>query len=96
MTLTLDPAAQRWRGGDERGRLLSDEEPGFEGGLDGGLLDGGDGGVELGLGVGGDADQPGVAEDAVSGDEVGFLAERQARQGCASRCAAVAGRAGRP
>ena len=70
-----DPAAQRERGGGERGCLLADEEPGLAGGLDRGLLDGGDGGVEFFDGGCGDGDEAGVAEDAVSGGEVGFLLE---------------------
>ena len=55
--------------------MLSDEEPGFAGGLDRGLLDCGHGCVEVFDGGCGDGDEAGVAEDAVSGGEVGFLLE---------------------
>ena len=55
--------------------LLTDEEPRLAGGLDGGLFDGGDCGVEAVDGGGGDADEAGVAEDAVACGEVGFLLE---------------------
>lgn len=55
--------------------MLADEEPGFAGRLDRGLLDCGDGCVELLDGGCGDGDEAGVAEDAVSGGEVGFLLE---------------------
>lgn len=40
----LHPTVQRQCGCGERGALLSDEEMGFAGGLDPGLLDRGDGG----------------------------------------------------
>ena len=55
--------------------LLADEESCLAGGLNGGLFDGGDGGVEVVVGRGGDADEPGVAEDAVACGEVGLLLE---------------------
>ena len=61
----LDPAAERERGGGERGGLLSDEEPGLTGCLDRGLLDGGNGCVEFFDGGCGDGDEAGEAEDAV-------------------------------
>ena len=55
--------------------MLADEEPGFAGGLDRGLLNGGDGGIEFLDGRCGDGDEADVAKDAVSGGEVGFLLE---------------------
>lgn len=55
--------------------LLANEEPCLAGRLDGGLFDGGDGDVEVVVGGGGDADEAGVAEDAVACGEVGFLLE---------------------
>ena len=54
---------------------MADEESGFAGGLDGGLFDGGDGGVEFFDGGCGDGDEAGVAQDAVAGGEVCFLLE---------------------
>ena len=75
MAVDLDPAAERERGGGERGGLLSDEEPGLAGGLDRGLLDGGDGGVEFFDGGCGDGDEAAVAQHAVAGGQVGFLME---------------------
>ena len=55
--------------------MLPDQQACFAGGLDGGLFDGGDGGVEVVAGGGGDGDEAGVAEDAVACGEVGFLLE---------------------
>jgi len=54
---------------------LSGEESGFAVGLDGGLFEGGDVGVEVFDGFCGDGDEAGVAQDAVAGGEVGFLLE---------------------
>lgn len=71
----VTPPAERERRGDEHGGLLADEEPGLAGGLGRCLLDGGDGGVEFFDGWCGDGDEAGVAEDAVTGGEVGFLLE---------------------
>src|SRR5690625_5198226 len=70
-----DAAGERQRGGGEGLGLLADEEAGFAGGLDRGLFDRGDRGIELFDGGGGDGDQTGVAEHAVTGGEVGFLPE---------------------
>ena len=55
--------------------MLSGEESGFAVGLDGGLFEGGDVGVEVFDRGGGDGDEAGVAQDAVAGGEVGFLLE---------------------
>ena len=73
MAVDLDPTAERKRGGCERGCLLADEQPGLTRRLNRGLLNRGDGGVEFLDGGRGDCDEAGVAEDAVSGREVGFL-----------------------
>lgn len=53
--------------------MLSGEESSFAVGLDGGLFEGGDVGVEIFDRGGGDGDQAGVVQDAVAGSEVGFL-----------------------
>ena len=55
--------------------LLSGEESGFAVGLDGGLFEGCDVGVEVFDRGGGDGDRAGVSEDAVVVGEVGFLLE---------------------
>ena len=55
--------------------MLSGEDPGFGVGLDRGLFEGGDVGVEVFDGFCGDGDQAGVAQDAVAGGEIGFLLE---------------------
>lgn len=70
-----EAAAERERGGGERGGLLADQAAGLAGGLDGGLLDRSDRGVQLGGGVGGDGDQASEAEDPVTADQVGLLLE---------------------
>ena len=51
--------------------LLSGEESGFAVGLDGGLFEGGDVGVEVFVRGGGDGDQAVVAQNPVPGGEVG-------------------------
>lgn len=55
--------------------MLSDEESSFAVGLDGGLFEGGDMGVEIFDRGGGDGDQAGVAQDTVAGSGVGLLLE---------------------
>lgn len=55
--------------------MLSDEESSFAVGLDGGLFEGGDVGVEIFDRGGGDGDQAGVAQDTMAGSGVGLLLE---------------------
>lgn len=55
--------------------MLSDEESSFAVGLDGGLFEGGDMGVEIFDRGGGDGDQAGVAQDTMAGSGVGLLLE---------------------
>lgn len=59
-------------GGEGLG-LLSGEESGFAVGLDGGLFEGGDVGVDVFDRGGGDGDQAGVTQDAVAGGEVALI-----------------------
>lgn len=61
---SLSALAAQWQGcGGEGFGLLSGEESGLAVGLDGGLFEGGDVGVEVLDRGGGDGDQPGVAQD---------------------------------
>lgn len=55
--------------------MLSCEESGFAVGLDGGLFEGGEVGVEVFDRGGGDGDEAGVAQHPVPGGQVGFLLE---------------------
>ncbi len=68
------PAQRRARGGEGLG-LLADEAAGLAGGLDRGLLDRGDRGVELIDGRRGDGHEAGDAQDAVPGGQVRLLLE---------------------
>lgn len=68
--------AAEWQGrGSECLGLLADEESRLAGRLNGGLLDRGDGGVEVVGAPRGDRDEAGVAQDAVPRGEIGFLLE---------------------
>jgi hypothetical protein len=51
--------------------LLTDQGSGIATGLDGGLPDGDEGGLEFARGVGADGDETDVADDAVTAGEVG-------------------------
>lgn len=55
--------------------MLADQEPGLTRGLYCALFDVGDCGIELAAGRRRDDDEGGVAEDAVSGGEIGLLLE---------------------
>src|SRR5690625_3202794 len=70
-----DLAAQRQRGGGKRLRLLADQHAGLARGLNGGLLDRGDGRFQFLERVGRHRYQPGVAKHNMPGGQVRLLLE---------------------
>src|SRR5699024_12237321 len=73
----LDGATQRQGGGGEGGGLLADQAAGFAVGLDRGLLNRRDCGIQFLRISGGDRDQSGHPQYPVPGGEVGFLLDRK-------------------